>query len=227
MPNEEEYELMPHQTIVKMKHELELLKKRAASTKKISSKEFMDSVDSLSKKIDSLMSLFQEAAEEMKVEEEEPGIKEQIHPLVARIDEIEEENRKIAQGILVVADMVEELKAGEKKIEGKISRPMPPPRMPPPPPRPMPHPMMAPRPEERPLMGMERAPSAHVPPLRMVPERPIPPRPMGAPMRMERAPSAQVPPGPPPRGPTPLPPLPEVRAGPKKEGFLSKLFKKK
>ncbi|MBW2996648.1 hypothetical protein KY332_05115 [Candidatus Woesearchaeota archaeon] len=228
----EEYELMPHETIAKIKHELEVLKKRAYSKEK-PSREAKESIDRLNENINKLMSLFQEAAKEMEAGEEEPGTEE----LMKRINEVEEENRKIAEGILVVADMIKELQEGEKKIEEKISRPVPMPRAP--------SAQAPPRPVFR-QAGMERAPSAQVPP---------PPRPMPPPMQMPRAPPAQMPPpmpppkraepelrpmggpmpppmppGMPPRGaaPSPLPPLPEVRAGvPEKKGFLSKLFKKK
>jgi hypothetical protein len=228
----EEYELMPHQTIAKIKHELEVLKKRAYSKEK-PSKEAKESIDKLNENINKLMSLFQQAAKDMEAGEEEPGTDE----LMKRINEVEEENRKIAEGILVVADMIKELQEGEKKIEEKISKPMPMPRAPSAqaPPRPAPRPVFRQAP-----MPMPGAPSAQAPPRPMPPPKaaPMPPpkragpelRPMGGPMPMPGAPSAQappMPPGMPPRGPSPMPPLPEVRAGPEKKGFLSKLFKKK
>jgi hypothetical protein len=212
MPEYEE--LMPHRKITDIKRELEHLKKKASSEgASASSKDFKESADRLNDNINRLLSLFKEAAESMKVEEEEPGLRAQIDPLMKRINEIEDENKKIAQGILVIADMIRELKVEERKIEGMLPKPKPMqmprpvfrqmPAMPPPMPAPLERPFTPPmQPRAEPFMGMQ--------------QRPMPP-----PMLMARP----MPPGLMP-GPSPMPPFPEFRAGPKKEGFLSKLFKK-
>ncbi|MEE9524973.1 MAG: hypothetical protein V3V78_00005 [Candidatus Woesearchaeota archaeon] len=247
---EEEYELMPHQTIVKLKHELEVLKKRAYSKEK-PSKEVKASMDSLNNNINKLLTLFQEAAKSMGSEEPDKD------PLMERVNEIEEENRKIAEGILVVADMINELKEGKKKIEQKLT-PRPMPRaspLPKPVLRQMPTPRPMPKMGEKPLMtppqGLPpRTAPRPIPPLMpTTAPRPIPPpRPMHPRMEMpemKQAPRPMpLPPMPPPgmAAPSPLPPLPppgmaassqlpplpDIRAGPpKKKGFFAKLFKKK
>ena|GEM_PF-748604 len=226
-PKKEEvyYELMPHKKIKKIKKEIETLKKKA-ETESFTSKSFMSSVSSLTKSIDSLMELFKEATEGMKLEEQaEEEVSKKLAPLLGRMDDIEEQNRKIAEGIVTVADMVAELKEEIEKLK-KIPpempriRPMPRPKivMPPEEPRP-------PKPEKKP------APPPRFPPLGPMPgARPMPPLPEERPMppppwEKPGAPPPPIPPGPPP-GPTPPGPFPEIRPERKKKGLLGGLFKK-
>lgn len=199
-PKKEEvyYELMPHKKIKNIKKEIENLKKKA-ETESFTSKSFMKSVGSLTQSIDSLMELFKEATESMKMEEQaEEEVSKKITPLLARMDDIEEQNRKIAQGIVTIADMVTELKEDIEKIKKpEMPKPMPRPKfvVPPQPPKP--------RPSHVPPLGMPPPPGARIPP------------------PWER-PGALVPPGPLPPGPLPEFKPPEK----KKKGLLGGLFKK-
>ncbi len=247
MPKEdEEYELMPHQTIAKIKHELDILKKKAGSMKEISSDDFKKSIDNLTIKIDSLMKLFKSAAEEMKEEEKKPGVEDQLKPLAERIDEIEDENKKIANGILVVADMIKELKKPKKMPKRTVPKPVfrqaPPPR-PKFPSKPAPSkkpeqepkkpyspysPKGAPKPGPKPTSLPPHPPASSGKPSIPPPRMPPPPSHMGAPAHgRPQAPKLSSPnlmPPPRPGGPSPMPPLPEEK---KKEGFFSKIFGKK
>ena len=111
------YELMPHKKIKHIKKEIENLKKKAEK-ESFTSKNFMGSVNSLTQSIDSLMELFKEATESMKLEEQaEEEVSKKITPLLARMDDIEDQNRKIAQVIVTIADMVAELKEEIAKIQ--------------------------------------------------------------------------------------------------------------
>jgi len=115
--NNEEYQIMPQKTISKIKKEIENLKTKAASSDEVASPGFKRAIDNLTESINSLMSLFKEAAEEMKVEEKtEENIEQKLGPLVKKVAEIEEENKKIAEGILAIADMVRDL---NEKIDKK------------------------------------------------------------------------------------------------------------
>lgn len=240
--NEEEYELMPHRTISELKHELEILKKKVGSQEEISSKEVQQSIKKLNDNINKLLLLFQEAAETMEKEEAEPGVKELIGPLVQRIDRIEDENKKIAEAILAVADMVKDVKEGEKKIEEELPKieeiqkqaPPPPPSRPAPSPRPALPPGQQPAPGPGPVHnppkreGPEK--SSSIPYMPQSPQpRPIPPAPSSMPPRRGAGPSGTgMPPYPRPAssGPSPLPPMPELKPESKKKGFFSKLLKK-
>lgn len=103
-----EWEIMPHKTIEKIKDEIDGLKLKAASKDTISNESLRKSIDNLTHSVNDLMSLFKEAAEELKLEEESrEKVSDQFGPLLNRIDNLESENKKIAQGILAVADLIE------------------------------------------------------------------------------------------------------------------------
>jgi len=120
MADEEEYEIMPHKTIENIKREIENLKIKAASKDVISAESLRKSLDNLTVSINSLMSLFKEAAEEMKLEEKtEEELKGKLDPLLHRMYVIESENKKIAQGILALADMI------NKKLPEREAQPQP------------------------------------------------------------------------------------------------------
>jgi len=236
---EEEYELMPHRAVARIKRELELLKKNAGKQPSVKMK---ISIDKLNDNINSLRNLFQEAAKAMPEEGPDPH-----KLLLSRIDKLEEENKQIAQGIVVVADLVKELKGETKMPQRPMAAPMPKAGIPGPMPKPvfrqmppkmhapgMPEPpKMAPLPETPPGMaplpeppGMSGMPP--MPPRESSlgpPPMPPPPKsdfaPMGKPIPPPMLPGAGMP------GPMhELPPLPDLKTGPKKKGFFSKLFKK-
>lgn len=67
------------------------------------------SIDSLNQSISSLTSLFREAAESLKMEEAEASlISKRIDPIFQKLEELSEQNKKIARGIVAIADMIEE-----------------------------------------------------------------------------------------------------------------------
>ena len=80
------YELMPHKKIKNIKKEIENLKKKAEK-ESFTSKNFMGSVNSLTNSIDSLMELFKDATESMRLEEqaEEEAKRCGIHMITIRI----------------------------------------------------------------------------------------------------------------------------------------------
>jgi len=122
MAKDEEYEIMPHKTIKNIKKEIQNLKRKSKKTAEVASPEFKKSIDNLTKSMNSLMELFQEAAEEMKIEDRtQENIDDKLGPLVKKVSQIENENKEIAEGIVTVADMVKDLR---KEIESK--KPMPP-----------------------------------------------------------------------------------------------------
>lgn len=118
------------------------------------------SIDNLNQSINSLIGLFKEAAGSLKAEEMEANlISKKIDPIFQKLDEISEQNKKIARGIVAIADMIEE-KMGSRRAMPSNERPAPmmqgPPSMGPS--------MMAPPP-----MGMR--------PTSLPPRPPVPPAP--------------------------------------------------
>lgn len=195
------YELMPHKKIKNIKKEIENLKKKAEK-ESFTSKNFMGSVNNLTQSIDSLMELFKEATESMHLEEQaEEEVSKKIAPLLARMDDLEDQNRKIAQGIVTIADMVAELKEEIAKI--KIPE--------------APKPVLIPKPKFV-------VPKHHPKPM----SRPMPPPAQMPPPPWQKPgiPQPGMMPPPMPPGPTPPEPLPEVTAPEKKKGLLGGLFKK-
>ena len=106
MPDDEEYELTPHSEIKKLKQEIERLKKNPLGQGR-SAKDLLDSVDNLNKSINDLMKIFKDVAEGMKSESTSagPGLSERD---TSKIDRMADENEKIAEGILSLADLIKE-----------------------------------------------------------------------------------------------------------------------
>lgn len=153
---EDEFELMSHDEIAKLKEQLAKLKKKKKSAS------LKDSIDALNANIESLVDVFEEASREVRTEDFE---------LMKKIGRVLEQNQKIAQGIVKIAEMLE-----GKGAMPPMARTMPPPPMPPPPSRPrefdtlqrmpFPPPGMPPLPPERPT----------APPPAFGPLPPLPPR---------------------------------------------------
>ncbi len=198
---EEEYELLPHKDIVELREELRKLKSLPPEAGRHAEASF----EELTKKMDRLTEVFEEAEKTIKIEEGAATFKEKMTPIVEKMNTILKQNSEIAEGIVALADIMNEIK--DKLEVGVIYKakevdkirtepifgpahtmppgpgaPMPPSGMPPPMPRPFP----------------TAAPPGGLPP-------PPLPRP-GAPI---------PPPGPAP-GPMPLPPT----APPRKKGLL-------
>ncbi len=105
----DDYELLPHEEIIKLKREIEKLK--SDPTKNPGA--LADSMESLSTSMDSLLDVFKVAAEEMKLDEHDAEMMaDRITPLMQKIDRVLEQNEKIARGIVAIADMIEEIKPG-------------------------------------------------------------------------------------------------------------------
>ncbi len=230
----DEYELMPHKALAGMKKELAELRTHAASIEPKTGlpKETSTSIDNLTKSINSMMGLFKKASEEMKLEErDEQLLGKQIKPLMEKIDMLLDQNKKIAKGIVAVADLVKEkIPEIEKKVdeeeeymkkeverheEKKVK--MPPPGMDMgPPPGAMPPSGMPPPPGGMPPPpGVPSEMPEHLPPLGAEAPGGIPPPPGG----MPPPPGGPVPPG---SAPGPMPGLEEKP----KKGLLGGLFKK-
>ncbi len=103
---EEPYEIIPHKEIVGLKKEIQELKSKDSDA---GSKPLLESVHKLTEEINSMLSLFKTAAEEMRMEEkDEHFVAKKMEPLIDKLDEIMEQNRTIAEGMVAVADMIKE-----------------------------------------------------------------------------------------------------------------------
>lgn len=131
MADEDNYDLLPHSEIIRIKKELADLK---SSSEKTATKNIVNQIVHLKDSIQDLLTIFKEAEETLKLEEKEPPyLKDIIH----KLDVLSDQNTRIAEGIVAVADMVKELKlkVDKPKLEKPKTMPFgqPPGQMPPPP----------------------------------------------------------------------------------------------
>jgi hypothetical protein len=203
MPGEE-YELMPERKLSNMKKELEEFKKHAANLdpKTGLPKSTVSSIENLNSSISSLLSLFQTATEELKLEErDEALISKQLAPIADKIDTLLEQNEKIAKAIVAIADMVREKTEGIERREEETEEEV----------------------EKKPMFKEPAAPEPESPPIFPPPRAPMPPPPRQAPMGF---------PPPPTGAPEPMPPweapglMPGLDEKPRKKGLFGGLFGK-
>ena len=212
MAKEEEgpYEIMPYEEISALKKEIAELKSRSNS----SSQDLLGSIATLTKSMNDMLQLFTAAAEEMKLEEKtESGLSVKVEPIMDRLDEIIEQNKTIADGMVAIADMVKDVK--EKKAREEREKPVS---------RQMPKEPILPEyhPSQRRQQMQPEMPELEMPPFpdeeELPPLGPLPPE---GPMSMEMPswPEPNMPAGPLAGGPMP-PPLPEEK--PRKRGLFGR-----
>jgi hypothetical protein len=159
---EDEYELLPHKEIEDLKEELSKLKEFEIAP----SKRLQVGLLELNTKLDKLITIFEDATHELRVEEGGLSFTEKMRPLLEKMNKILEQNSEIASGILALADMVKDLKEAHEEAP----RPMP---------EQAPTPMeMAPPMPARPagMMAPPRMPPGPIPP-GVPPGMPLPPLP--------------------------------------------------
>jgi len=105
---EDDYELMPHKDISSLKKQLEAVKENPNVA---SSEGLKRSIEKLTDSLENMLVVFEEAAEEMKLEDKETEvISQKIEPLMDKLDEVSEQNKQIAKGIVAVADMIKDIR---------------------------------------------------------------------------------------------------------------------
>jgi hypothetical protein len=125
---EADYDLVPHKKVLELQRQVEEIKRNPMGETS-SGKEMIEGMQDLSKGVNSMVNLFKGAAEELKLEQQESeALKGQIKPLLDKLDTIIEQNKKIAKGIVAVADMIKE---GEVGIASPNREPLSPPPTPP------------------------------------------------------------------------------------------------
>lgn len=117
-----------------IERDLDVLKRSKSVS--VSSDELQTSIDSLSRNIEQMMKVFKLAVDEIKLEEhDEDTVSKRLEPIMAKLNELTQQNEKIADGVVAVADMLKEhmdkemneFRTVENRI-GQISMPPPIPR---------------------------------------------------------------------------------------------------
>ena len=139
---EDDYDLLPHKEIVKLRDEIKQLKKQLAGKGGLRETKSIEtpSMEKLSKSIDELLELFKTAGEELKAEDHHVphenlnSMDEHLEKLNRKMNTLIMHNEEIAKGILVVAEMIkdhlptinENTRTTMKKIEEVPKKPIPP-----------------------------------------------------------------------------------------------------
>lgn len=124
---EDEFEIMPHHEIEEMKKEIKELKKGSVD------KTIQSSIDILNGNIKDLLAIFREATKEIREEEEKvEETQKSIKEIGSNVDDLFDQNAKIAEAMIAIHDTVGEMKKKIDKIAEKREEPAAPsPRMPP------------------------------------------------------------------------------------------------
>lgn len=106
MVDDEDYELLPHEEIQKLRDELNKLKKNPLGST-VQAKDLQTSVTELTKAINSLTTLLKDTNDDM--------IQEfQRNSISGHFEQISTQNEQIAQGILTVAQMLQQMSSPQK-----------------------------------------------------------------------------------------------------------------
>jgi len=162
--DKDDYTLISSSEVSELKQDVDYLKKNPLGGTK-AGRQLQESIEKLNESISDLIEIFKEAHDLMKAEEKESDvIANSIAPIEHKLDELVDQNQKIAKGILAVADMVA---ANQQVHPMQMQRPMPTPK-------PM-APMVMPKPMPRPTMEPPHIPATGgMPPPTMAPQPPNP-----------------------------------------------------
>ena len=139
---DEEYTLIPEKEVAKLKKEVEDIKKNPIGKTK-QGKELLESITELNDNIRTLAEIFEEAGKQFKNEAKAIEIEEKIEPVNQKVELLVEQNKKIANAIVSLADMIKEI---QYEKETDVKRPF----------MPEPPKFGAPTPQEMPTPEMHR-----------------------------------------------------------------------
>jgi len=105
---EEEYAIVSKKEFLALKKEIEKLKKNPLEGSE-SGESLQSSIDNLNKGLNTMLEVFKQAADDLKLEEHEAEtVGKQIAPMQEKLDMLIDQNQKIAKGLVTIADMVKE-----------------------------------------------------------------------------------------------------------------------
>lgn len=108
MADDEHYDLVSHDQLESLKERVEHVEKNPIGETP-QGKELLTEIKDLKEAINGLVDIFKDAAEQMVAEEKEASVlSKRLTPLVDKMDTLIDQNKKIAQGLVSVADMVKE-----------------------------------------------------------------------------------------------------------------------
>jgi chromosome segregation ATPase len=106
MAEDEDYELLPHNEIRRLKDEISKLKGGSYAE---TDKGLRRAVSDLAEKISSMNEILESASQDLKEEDKEAEIiKDKIDPIMEKMTELVDQNEKIARGLVAINDIVDE-----------------------------------------------------------------------------------------------------------------------
>jgi len=101
----DDYEIISQREIRKLREQL----KGIDSGKAVDVNTLHRTVSELDEKLGSLLDIFSAAVDDMREEDKESEIiKDKINPIIEKLDQIDDQNKKLAQGMVAVNDLLEE-----------------------------------------------------------------------------------------------------------------------
>ncbi|MBI5389342.1 hypothetical protein HZB01_03100 [Candidatus Woesearchaeota archaeon] len=123
MAGDEEFELISKKDLVSIRGEIENLKKELQGNPAVKGiKKMEDPLEKLNTSINKLLDVFKEASQQMKLEEKDEEMSSQLAPIEEKLDMLLDHTRKIAKGIVAVADMLKE--KGDEQQPYRPAEPM-------------------------------------------------------------------------------------------------------
>ena len=109
----DDYELVPHSEIQDLKRQLEELRQQKGMVEagakekiEITNKELFDTMNKLIEGINTMIKIFQRAGEDLSKADEGESIRKKLDPINEKIDELEDQNRKVAKAILAMSESI-------------------------------------------------------------------------------------------------------------------------
>lgn len=106
MEDDDSYDMLPHREIAELKRQIQELQAR---TQKSTPQEIVNALNAVANSMESMLRLFSEAAQELKIEQ-----RESPDAMNRKLDEVIEQNKTIAEGMIAVSDMVKDFVEGQK-----------------------------------------------------------------------------------------------------------------
>lgn len=116
----DEYDIVPHDEIIDLKREIDTLKKNPQ--KADSDESLQGSISQLTVTINKMMEMFEEALGSVKEEETEKDVMaEQMNPINDKLNKILDQQQKLAEGIVALADMIDEIKEIKESVVERMT----------------------------------------------------------------------------------------------------------
>ncbi|MBW3012976.1 hypothetical protein KY325_00375 [Candidatus Woesearchaeota archaeon] len=102
---EDEYEILSRHELKRLRDEVKALKDGG----KADTSDLLKAIEELNEKLQQMIEIFDSASQDLREEDTESELVEtKIDPILQRISGIEEQNQKIAEGLVAINDIVEE-----------------------------------------------------------------------------------------------------------------------